>query len=169
MRFADAKRNKGDRKRIDTEISLAANAMFWIPCHKNLSRSIPGKHSISPIFPWTIGEVKFHVVKCYFAVANCASSWHVATAEVASAYKAFSVERIMGRVGVYIGLDHANITLDAMPIYYNEVTTGRHISWRTSVGLTLIWDVPQSCPALQPVRPISHQPGRPKISNPNIV
>jgi len=53
-------------------------------------------------------------------IANCASSWHVATAEVASAYKAFSVERIMGRVGVYIGLDHANITLDAMPIYYNE-------------------------------------------------
>ena len=55
-------------------------------------------------------------------MANCASSWHVATAEVASAYKAFSVERIMGRVGVYIGLDHANITLDAMPLYYNEVT-----------------------------------------------
>ena len=58
----------------------------------------------------------------FFAVANCASSWHVATAEIASAYKAFSVERIMGRVGVYIGLDHANITLDAMPLYYNEVT-----------------------------------------------
>ena len=55
------------------------------------------------------------------SVANYASSWHVATAEVGSAYKAFSVERIMGKVGVYIGLDHANITLDAMPLYYNEV------------------------------------------------
>ena len=54
-------------------------------------------------------------------MANYASSWHVATAEVSSAYKAFSVERIMGKVGVYIGLDHANITLDAMPLYYNEV------------------------------------------------
>ena len=57
----------------------------------------------------------------YLSVANYASSWHVATAEVGSAYKAFSVERIMGKVGVYIGLDHANITLDAMPLYYNEV------------------------------------------------
>ena len=47
----------------------------------------------------------------------------MATAEIASAYKAFSVDKIMGRVGVYIGLDHANITLDAMPIYYNEVRT----------------------------------------------
>ncbi len=54
------------------------------------------------------------------AVGNNSSSWHVATAEIASAYKAFSVERIMGNVGVYIGLDRVNVTLDAMPLYYNE-------------------------------------------------
>ena len=35
---------------------------------------------------------------------------------------------------------------------------GGPISWQTSVGLTLIWDVPPSYPAPQPVLPISHQP-----------
>ena len=41
-------------------------------------------------------------------------------------------------------------------------TTRRSISWPTSVGLTLIWGVPPSCPAAQPVLPIPHQaePGR---------
>ena len=36
--------------------------------------------------------------------------------------------------------------------------TGWPISCRTWVGLTLIWDVPPSCPAAQPVLPIFHQP-----------
>ena len=36
--------------------------------------------------------------------------------------------------------------------------TERPISWQAWVGLTLIWDVPPSCPAAQPVLPISHQP-----------
>ena len=36
--------------------------------------------------------------------------------------------------------------------------TGWTISWRTWVGLTLICDVPPSCPAAQPLLPISHQP-----------
>ena len=39
-----------------------------------------------------------------------------------------------------------------------RICTGWPISWRTWVGLTLIWDVPPSCPAAQPVLPISHQP-----------
>ena len=44
-------------------------------------------------------------------------------AEISSAYRAFSTDKIMGRVGVYIGLGHVNVTLDAMQIYYNEVRT----------------------------------------------
>ena len=28
----------------------------------------------------------------------------------------------MGRVGVYIGLGYVNVTLDAMPVYYNGVS-----------------------------------------------
>jgi hypothetical protein len=47
----------------------------------------------------------------FLPVGNSGTSWHVANAEIASAYKAFSVDKIMGRVGVYIGLDHANVTL----------------------------------------------------------
>ena len=72
----------------------------------------------------------FHILKyllqpsspfeTYFSpVGNNGSSWHVAEAEISSAYKAFSTDKIMGKLGVYIGLAHANVTLEAMPIYYN--------------------------------------------------
>ena len=47
--------------------------------------------------------------------------------------------------------------------------TGRSISWRTWVGLTLIWDVPASCPAAQSVLPNPICPGRTRqrASQPN--
>ncbi len=54
-----------------------------------------------------------------FLVGNNGTSWHTAEVEISSAYKAFSNEKIMGRLGVYIGLSHVNVTLEAMPIYYN--------------------------------------------------
>ena len=62
-------------------------------------------------------------VKAFLSVSvgNSGSSWHVGKAEISSAYRAFSMDKIMGNVGVYIGLDHANITLEAMPVYYNGV------------------------------------------------
>ena len=41
--------------------------------------------------------------------------WHVAEAEISSAYRSFSNEKIQGRLGIYIGIDHVNITLLAMP------------------------------------------------------
>ena len=47
---------------------------------------------------------------------------------------------------------------------YKRQTTGWPISWGTWVGLTFIWDTPPSCPAAQPVPPISPsaqaEPGR---------
>merc|ERR1719266_3114475 len=46
--------------------------------------------------------------------------WHVAEAEISSAYRSFSNEKIQGRLGIYIGIDHVNITLLAMPEYYNK-------------------------------------------------
>merc|ERR1719357_2005311 len=46
--------------------------------------------------------------------------WHVAEAEISSAYRSFSNEEIQGRIGIYIGIDHVNITLLAMPGYYNR-------------------------------------------------
>ena len=122
-RDANAQSNKGEKeKEFGPEIPQAANAI----CHFDLRlqfcnrcQTNSGLTSDKQNFPTD------DQVSCVTsAVANCASSWHVATAEVGSAYKAFSMERIMGRVGVYIGLDHANITLDAMPLYYNEVIMG---------------------------------------------
>jgi len=53
-------------------------------------------------------------------VGICGCGWHTATAEISSAYRAFSNEKIQGRIGVYIGLDHVNVTLAAMPRYYNQ-------------------------------------------------
>lgn len=45
------------------------------------------------------------------------SAWHTAEAEVNTAYRAFSKEKVMGKLGVNIGLNFVNITLKAMPIY----------------------------------------------------
>ena len=53
-----------------------------------------------------------------FLVGSCASGWHTAEAEITSAYRSFSSEKIHGRMGVYIGLTSANVTLEAM--HYNK-------------------------------------------------
>jgi len=46
--------------------------------------------------------------------------WHTAEAEISSAYRSFSNEKIQGKIGIYIGIDHVNVTLLAMPEYYNK-------------------------------------------------
>ena len=51
----------------------------------------------------------------FFSVGNSGCCWHVGGTSIAAAYKAFSSEKFKGDVGVYIGLDHVNITLDAVP------------------------------------------------------
>lgn len=39
------------------------------------------------------------------------SSWHVSGARVNTTYRAFSKEKIIANIGVHIGLNHVNITL----------------------------------------------------------
>jgi len=60
-------------------------------------------------------------------VGQHGSAWHSAEVEISSAYRAFSKEKVMGVLGVHIGLNSVNVTLRAMPIYnqssdidYNE-------------------------------------------------
>jgi len=60
-------------------------------------------------------------------VGQHSSSWHVAEVQISSAYRAFSREKVMGTLGVHIGLNAVNVTLKAMPVYnqssdidYNE-------------------------------------------------
>lgn len=60
-------------------------------------------------------------------VGQHGSAWHTAEVEISSAYRAFSREKVMGTLGVHIGLNSVNVTLKAMPIYnqssdidYNE-------------------------------------------------
>lgn len=48
------------------------------------------------------------------------SGWHVGNASIISSYRAFSKEKIDANIGVYVGLQHVNITLQAIS---NENTT----------------------------------------------
>jgi len=43
-----------------------------------------------------------------FPVGNYGSSWHVAEGDISSAYRAFSNEKIFGRMGIYVGLKQVN-------------------------------------------------------------
>lgn len=51
-------------------------------------------------------------------VGSCGSGWHTSEAEIISSYRSFSNEKIHGRMGIYIGLNSANVTLQAM--HYNK-------------------------------------------------
>ena len=67
-----------------------------------------------------------HVMK---SLQGC--GWHVAEAEISSAYRSFSNEKIMGKLGIYIGIDHVNVTLLAMPskkIFSNLYYLFHHLS-----------------------------------------
>jgi len=49
-------------------------------------------------------------------VGQHGSAWHTAEVEISSAYRAFSKEKVMGTLGVHIGLNSVNVTLKAMPV-----------------------------------------------------
>ncbi|XP_054715837.1 dual oxidase maturation factor 2-like [Uloborus diversus] len=60
-------------------------------------------------------------------ISNYGTEWHVAQATISSPYRAFSKEKISANVGVKIGLNSVNITLQALAIHkrsedinYNE-------------------------------------------------
>jgi hypothetical protein len=61
------------------------------------------------------------------SVGQHGSAWHTAEAEVSTAYRAFSKEKVMADLGVNIGLNCVNVTLKALPVHnqsssidYNE-------------------------------------------------
>ncbi|KAF5287283.1 hypothetical protein FQR65_LT02156 [Abscondita terminalis] len=47
-------------------------------------------------------------------VTMVGSAWHVGSATISSTYRAFSKEKINASLGVYIGLQHLNVTLQGM-------------------------------------------------------
>lgn len=51
-------------------------------------------------------------------IGICGCGWHTAEAEISSSYRSFSNEKIRGQIGVYIGLDHVNITLLGKKFFY---------------------------------------------------
>ena len=62
-----------------------------------------------------------------YSVGQHGSAWHTAEAEVSTAYRAFSKEKVMADLGVNIGLNAVNVSLRALPVHnqsssidYNE-------------------------------------------------
>jgi hypothetical protein len=62
-----------------------------------------------------------------FLVGQHGSAWHTAEAEVSTAYRAFSKEKVMADLGINIGLNAVNVSLRALPVHnqsssidYNE-------------------------------------------------
>ncbi|KAK3878218.1 hypothetical protein Pcinc_017129 [Petrolisthes cinctipes] len=55
------------------------------------------------------------LVGVIISVCSVGSSWHVAESVIRSSYRAFSREKIDASLGVAIGLDHANVTMQVIP------------------------------------------------------
>ena len=58
-------------------------------------------------------------------------AWHVAEVEISSPYCTFSREKVMGTLGVHIGLNSVNVTLKAMPIsnQSSDIDYNKHFHW----------------------------------------
>jgi len=70
-------------------------------------------------------------------VGQHGSAWHTAEVEISSAYRAFSKEKVMGTLGVNIGLNAVNVTLKALPLYNqsSDIDYNERFHW---VGATQI-------------------------------
>lgn len=70
-------------------------------------------------------------------VTKCGSSWHVATTDIVSTYRAFSRELIAADIGAYIGLGHVNITLRAHPLENTteDIDFNERFSWHGSTEM----------------------------------
>ncbi|XP_065160807.1 dual oxidase maturation factor 1 isoform X2 [Atheta coriaria] len=63
------------------------------------------------------------------------SGWHVGHASIVSSYKAFSKEKVVADIGVYVGLNHVNITLQATPALNassSDIDFNERFYWLTS-------------------------------------
>lgn len=64
-------------------------------------------------------------------MCNVGSSWHVADAVIRSSYRAFSSHKIDANLGVAIGLDHANVTMQVIPQHNRslDINFNERFSW----------------------------------------
>nr|CAH7733192.1 unnamed protein product [Callosobruchus chinensis] len=66
-------------------------------------------------------------------IAIYGSSWHVANVSVVSTYRAFSKEKMPVNIGVFIGLNHVNITLQAVNYSHASDIDYNERFWWTSI------------------------------------
>lgn len=64
-------------------------------------------------------------------VSNFGTNWHVANANISSPYRAFSKEKIFANIGVCVGLQSVNITLQALPFHQrsDEINYNERFYW----------------------------------------
>jgi len=55
-------------------------------------------------------------------VGQHGSGWHSAEAQISTAYRAFSKEKINAELGINIGLNSVNVTLQALPVHNNSAS-----------------------------------------------
>lgn len=67
----------------------------------------------------------------FLPVCNVGSSWHVAEGVIRSSYRAFSSHKIDANLGVAIGLDHANVTMQVIPQHNRslDINFNERFSW----------------------------------------
>lgn len=59
-------------------------------------------------------------------VSRYGSSWHVGSTRISASYRAFSKEKIVADLAAYVGLNHVNITLRALPITTQSTESGNN-------------------------------------------
>ncbi|XP_018325914.1 dual oxidase maturation factor 1 [Agrilus planipennis] len=62
------------------------------------------------------------------------SGWHVGKTSIISTYRAFSREKVAADLGVYIGLNHVNVTLQASPAsnWTSDIEFNERFDWKSA-------------------------------------
>ena len=67
----------------------------------------------------------------YFQVGQHGSAWHSSEAQISTAYRAFSNEKINADLTVNIGLNSVNVSLRALPVHNSSASIdyNERFSW----------------------------------------
>ena len=67
-------------------------------------------------------EVAVKIQILYFLVGQHGSAWHSSEAQISTAYRAFSNEKINADLTVNIGLNSVNVSLRALPVHNSSAS-----------------------------------------------
>lgn len=102
-----------NRTSVTGDISMVACCLFFLTLYMAFLIIFPGirKQRFTTFVTVTLSLFVGNVIM----ITKLGSSWHIGRTRISSTYSALSRELITADLGVYIGLDHVNITLRAVP------------------------------------------------------